>query len=135
MTADLLRRWLGDLDHVTVRPVLQVGKVEIAGAPGYAPPPRARDRRCVFPGCGVTSRACDLDHVVPYDPSATRATDGATHPDNLAPLCRRHHRLKTRGRWHYVRARDGSYRWTSPRGLSYDVNAAGTRHPSDTPAA
>ena|GEM_PF-2490787 len=28
---------------------------------------RARNVRCVFPGCGRQARACDLDHTVPYD--------------------------------------------------------------------
>lgn len=90
-----------------------------------------RDPSCVFPGCAVGSRGCDLDHVVPYDPVATSPGDGATHPDNLAPLCRRHHRVKTHGRWHYVRRRDGTYAWTDPGGRTYVVDATGSRHQPD----
>ena len=138
-TRDLLRAWLGDLDLVTVRPVLRVpldGFAETA-ASGYSPPPLMReqvllrDPTCVFPGCAVRSRGCDLDHVVPYDPVAMSPADGATHPDNLAPLCRRHHRVKTHGRWHYVRRRDGTYTWTDPGGRAYVVDSTGTRHPPD----
>jgi hypothetical protein len=138
-TRDLLRAWLGDLDRVTVRPVLRVpfeGSAETS-ATGYAPSPRMReqvvlrDPTCVFPGCTVLSRSCDLDHVVPYDPDSTSPGEGATHADNLAPLCRRHHRVKTHGRWRYLRRRDGTFAWTDPGGRAYVVDAAGTRHPPD----
>ena len=55
---------------------------------------------------------------------------GQTRPDNLAPLCRRHHRAKTHFGWSYVRNRDGTYTWTGPRGHRYTVDARGvvTRH-------
>jgi hypothetical protein len=36
-------------------------------------------------------------------------------------LCRHHHRAKTHGGWRYRRRLDGSYRWTSPSGRTYDV--------------
>lgn len=133
LTPELLAHWLEGLDHVSVRPVLHMAGIAAAPADGYAPPPRMReqvrlrDRTCVFPGCQVPSRRCDLDHVVPYDPAATRPSAGATHPDNLAPLCRRHHRLKTHGRWRYERLAGGGYQWTSPRGIGYPVDAVGTR--------
>ncbi len=53
---------------------------------------RARDGRCRFPGCHVTARSCDLDHVTPWPAGPTTAT-------NLACLCRRHHRTKQRPGW------------------------------------
>ena len=49
---------------------------------------RTRDGTCRFPGCGRRATTCDLDHTVPWNP------DGHTRHDNLAHLCRRHHRLK-----------------------------------------
>ncbi|MEP6852147.1 MAG: DUF222 domain-containing protein [bacterium] len=72
----------------------------------------ARDRTCAFPGCAVPARICDLDHIEPYGL-------GPTAPDNLAPLCRRHHRAKTRQGFSYRRERDGSHRWTMPSGHHY----------------
>ncbi len=30
-----------------------------------------RDATCVFPGCARDSRACDLDHINPYQPLTT----------------------------------------------------------------
>jgi hypothetical protein len=48
--------------------------------------------------------------------------------DNLAPLCRRHHRAKTHKGWSYRRLPDGSYRWKDPFGHTYLVNRDGTRY-------
>jgi hypothetical protein len=49
---------------------------------------RVRDGGCRFPGCGRRATGCDLDHSQPWWP------DGQTRHDNLAHLCRKHHRLK-----------------------------------------
>ena len=54
----------------------------------------ARDRHCRFPGCLVTAVHCDTDHTKAWEPG------GATCPCNMAPLCRRHHRLKQAQGWH-----------------------------------
>ncbi len=133
----------------------------------YAPPEsmaelvRLRDQRCVFPDCQNPARAADLDHITNHDPHAdpdawnrcraetrgTGASDGdeavpvpvtgLTHPDNLAPLCRHHHRVKTHSGWRYQRLPDGSYHWTGPHAQTYLVTPGrhgGTRHP-DTDSA
>ena len=68
--------------------------------------------------CRTHAHHCDLDHIVAYDEDGP---PGQTHPANLAPLCRRHHRAKTAQRWHYRRMDDGSYAWTSPHGDRYLV--------------
>jgi hypothetical protein len=75
-----------------------------------------RDLTCTFPGCRVPAQACDLDHVVPYDPLDP---DGRTAPDNLGPDCRHHHRIKHRPGWSVARDPDGSLRWTTPSGRRY----------------
>ncbi|MGB5151201.1 MAG: DUF222 domain-containing protein, partial [Mycobacterium sp.] len=49
---------------------------------------RMRAMTCSFPGCHRPAHRCDLDHVIPWPA-------GATHPGNLAPLCREHHLVKT----------------------------------------
>lgn len=74
----------------------------------------ARNRRCVFLGCGMPARRCDLDHTVPWP-------DGPTHPGNLGPLCRRHHRLKHHDGVRLEQLRPGRFRWTMPTGHSYDT--------------
>lgn len=112
ITSDLLKTWL-DRTRVTVTPVLDLADAQ--WSPRHDPPPRMREqvvlrhRGCVFPYCGRDARSADLDHVEPWDPDHPRdpavpgdPTDpSGTTPDNLAPLCRRHHRAKTHGRWRY----------------------------------
>ncbi len=83
-----------------------------------------RDAHCVFPGCRRDSRACDLDHITEYLPLEDGGPPGQTHPGNLAPLCRTHHRVKTHTTWHYKRLDHGHYVWTSPTGHQYTVTSA-----------
>ena len=73
---------------------------------------RSRWPRCVFPGCRMPARACDLDHTHPW------ADGGSTCEHNLVPLCRHHHRLRHRG-WRYRRHADHTITWTSPLGRIY----------------
>ena len=61
----------------------------------------ARDGTCRFPGCPRPAELCDLDHGVAWDDG------GGTDRDNLGPLCRRHHRLKTHTGWQLKRSPDG----------------------------
>ena len=79
-----------------------------------------RDRTCVFPFCTRAARKCDHDHGVPHN------KDGPTCSCNIAPLCRRHHRLKTHAPWSYEHLEPGSYVWTSPHGYQYLVDHTGT---------
>ena len=60
---------------------------------------------------------------MPYDDTGP---PGQTSPENLAPLCRRHHRGKTARHWRYQRNADGSYTWHLPLGRSYRVTPTGT---------
>ncbi|MGN6160796.1 MAG: HNH endonuclease signature motif containing protein, partial [Marmoricola sp.] len=111
VSTDLLGEWLSG-STVIVRPVLDLARADTV--PDHDPPAWMRelviqrDAHCVFPGCARDSRACDLDHIEPYD------TGGPTTPTNLAPLCRRHHRAKTHADYHYQRHPDGTYQWTFP---------------------
>ncbi|MQA78986.1 MAG: hypothetical protein GEV10_11010 [Streptosporangiales bacterium] len=82
---------------------------------------RARDVRCVFPGCRRRAKTCDLDHTIRWEHG------GATAAKNLHPLCRRHHRWKDDDdiTWRLRSNDDGTSTWTSPTGRSY------LRHPHD----
>jgi hypothetical protein len=121
---DVLRSWLAET-RLVVKPVLDMSRTDAVDQ--HDPPAwmadlvRLRDTHCVFPGCHRTSRGCDLDHIEPYVPPDDGGPPGQTRPDNLAPLCRHHHRAKTHGAWSYVRLRDGSYRWTTPSGHTHLV--------------
>ena len=131
-TTDLITSWaaawLGPDTKITLRPVLDLTDPDtIPAVDGHDPPQqmawyvRLRDPHCVFPGCTRPSHRCDLDHIDPYLPLDEGGPPGQTHPDNLAPLCRKHHRAKTPGRWHYRRLPDGSHHWTTPTGRTIDV--------------
>ena len=135
LAAEQVRAWCGRPDvSVVVKPVIDLH--QHLETDGYRPTERirdhviARDRTCVFPWCGRNARACDLDHVIPFDHDAP--ADGRTHPgptstDNLAPLCRRHHRLKTHGRWSYTMTQPGVFVWTSPHGHTFRRDHTGSR--------
>ena len=75
---------------------------------------RSRWPRCVFPGCRMPARECDLDHTRPW------AKGGTTSEHNLVPLCRHHHQLRHRG-WTYARDDDHTITWTSPLGWTYTI--------------
>ena len=110
-----IKDWVGH-SQVTIQPVLHTDRddaVDPHDPPGWMRDlVILRDPRCVFPHCQRDSRACDLDHTTPYD---EHGPPGQTNPAGLAPLCRRHHRAKTSGRWRYRRLPDGTYAWTGPR--------------------
>jgi hypothetical protein len=72
----------------------------------------AKARTCVFPGCRMPARECDIDHNQAWNDG------GATTECNLAPLCRHHHTIKHRG-WTLTQPKPGSYTWTSPLGHTY----------------
>ncbi len=133
VSSDLLETWLAGT-RLIVRPVLDLRRADAVDAhdpPGWmADLVRLRDRLCVFPGCRRASRACDLDHILEYVPPDDGGPPGQTHPENLAPLCRRHHRAKTHTTWRYRRLPDGSYRWSSPTGRTYTVVPAPTSRPT-----
>ena len=120
-TTAKIRDWLGHT-KATIQPVLRMDRTDAVDP--HDPPTWMRDLvilrdpQCVFPHCQRDSRACDLDHIVPYDDTGP---PGQTRPDNLAPLCRRHHRAKTSSRWQYRRLPDGRYEWTGPGGTSHAV--------------
>ncbi|WP_370671572.1 HNH endonuclease signature motif containing protein [Actinomadura chibensis] len=90
------------------------------GHPGYRAPAalrreiQARHSTCVFPTCNQPSHRCDLDHTTPWRP-------GITCRCNLAPLCRRHHRLKQTRGWKLHQLWPGLLIWVTPAGAWYIV--------------
>ena len=125
-----VRRWCGSRPggprvQVVVKPVIDLR--EHLESDAYEIPDRLReqvalrDQRCVFPWCTRPARACDCDHAVAHD------RGGSTCSCNVAPLCRRHHRLKTHAAWSYTPLEPGTYVWISPHGYSYLVDHTGTR--------
>lgn len=71
---------------------------------------RVRDQTCRFPGCARRAARCDLDHTDDW------ASGGRTAFDNLAHLCRAHHRLKLETSWSVRHRGGGALEWRSPAG-------------------
>ncbi|MEO6205197.1 MAG: DUF222 domain-containing protein [Mycobacteriales bacterium] len=84
---------------------------------GYVFSPRlrrflqARDRTCIYPGCGRPARCCDKDHRNPWPRGSTSAANGQC-------LCRHHHRAK-QAVFTVTLEPDGSYRWTTRGGWHF----------------
>ena len=87
---------------------------------------KTRDRRCRFPGCTISAVFCDIDHVTPWP-------HGPTHDTNLLSLCRRHHRIKQRLRWHLTLTPDGIATWTDPTGRVRTTHPTNALHTSVLP--
>jgi len=124
VTADTVRDWCGRPDtQIVVKPVIDLN--DRVDTRAYEVPDRIAERvalgdqTCVFPWCQRPARRCDIDHVVPHP-------RGPTATDNLAALCRRHHRLKTLGGWTYTMLAPGEYLWRSPHGFHFLRDHTGT---------
>lgn len=125
LTIRTIKEWLGT-SRFTLQPVLRMDRCD---AVDQHDPPEwmrelviLRDGECAFPWCHRDARDCDLDHIEAFVEMDDGGPPGQTRPDNLAPLCRRHHRAKTHFGWSYVRNSDGTYTWTSPHGPQFLVD-------------
>ena len=144
LTADTVREWLAVPGaNIVVKPVIDLHDQVAVDA--YEIPDRISTRvklkrtTCVFPHCTRTSARVDLDHIEEYVPPDQGGPPGQTSTQNLAPLCRRHHRAKTHpspvsssqagsttGAWDYQQLTPTTWLWTSPGGLRFLVHPDGT---------
>jgi hypothetical protein len=92
--------------------------------PGYRPSARLRhlveirQPTCSHPGCRRPAAGCDLDHTMAYH------RGGRTCLCNLAPLGRRHHRVKQARGWALEQTSPGVLTWSTPTGRRYTVTSA-----------
>ncbi|WP_148574469.1 HNH endonuclease signature motif containing protein [Nocardioides caldifontis] len=110
--AAAVRQWLAGLApgaQVTVTPVVDLAERISVDAHEAPPILRAQidhlDTGCVFPWCGRQGRY-DLDHITEYADPADGGPPGQTNSQNLAKLCRYHHRVKTHTAWAYLQEPD-----------------------------
>ena len=80
-----------------------------------------RHATCTSPVCRRPAAQCDFEHNVPYE------AGGRTCLCNTGPKCRYDHRLKQQPGWKVDQLPDGTFRWTTPAGRSYDTEP--TRYP------
>jgi hypothetical protein len=98
------------------------GRLLDYGQTTYTVPPDLADYliaanvRSASPHSSVPAEGCDMEHNTPHQQG------GATDRINTTPVERRWHRAKTHGRWSYVKQRDGTLIWTSPTGLTAQVD-------------
>ena len=82
---------------------------------------QVRHATCTSPICRRPAAQCDHEHNTPYE------AGGRTCLCNTGPKCRHDHRLKQHPRWTVEQLPDGTFRWTTPAGRSYDTEP--TRYP------
>ena len=82
---------------------------------------QVRHATCTSPVCRRPASQCDFEHNTPYD------AGGRTCLCNGGPKCRHDHRLKQQPGWTVDQLPDGTFRWTTPAGRSYDTEP--TRYP------
>jgi hypothetical protein len=82
---------------------------------------QVRHATCTSPVCRRPAAQCDFEHNTPYE------TGGKTCLCNGGPKCRHDHRLKQQPGWKVDQLPDGTFRWTTPAGRSYDTEP--TRYP------
>lgn len=120
VTAEIARKTvMENIDGEWVFAVTDNGKVVATGTLARRPT-EAQQRRifadyptCIFPGCRMPARNCDLDHRKPV------SQGGPTHNDNVGPLCRHHHMGRHHAPWLLARKPNGDHTWTSPLGHDY----------------
>src|SRR6187549_3829500 len=109
--------WMRVLTHPETGVVLSVGRTQ------YSPPAslrrlaKWRADRCMGPGCGMPASRCEVDHTIAWEHG------GDTALENLAPLCKGHHKVKHHGGWQLQQIPEsgGAVEWTSPAGRRYVV--------------
>ncbi len=132
VSAQYVRDFLGPTSRFTIKPVIDLAGQ--AAVDAYEVPDRLREAvhlrtpADVFPYASNTSRRMDLDHTRPYRHTASA---GQTGMDNLGPLGRFHHRVRTHGNWAVEQPFPGIYLWRAPHGSIYLVDHTGTRKVTD----
>ncbi|MCW2944038.1 MAG: endonuclease [Actinoallomurus sp.] len=125
-TGQTLTDIAGQADETTYQCGTEIGRAAASGSPqpaesNYRPSGtlrhliETRDRTCRFPGCRRPAPRCDLDHTRPFHDG------GPTCACNLAPLCRKHHRLKQTQGWKLTQPLPGQLIWVTPSGSRYPV--------------
>ena len=128
LLADQLTELIG-YGPYTVKPVIDLN--DAVSVDAYEIPDRIRERVKLthpvelFPfGTHETRPTMDLDHIQPYDPLGP---PGQTSTQNLAPLGRFGHRVKTHAHgWNVRRLDHKTLEWTTPHGFRFHVDPTGT---------
>ena len=80
-----------------------------------------RHATCTSPICRRPAAQADFEHNTPHE------IGGRTCLCNGGPKCRHDHRLKQHPKWKVDQLSDGTFRWTTPAGRTYETEP--TRYP------
>jgi len=108
------------LTHPETGVIMSVGREQYAVPADLKRWLQMRDGTCRFVGCNRAAIRCDIDHTEAW------AEGGCTDADNLAHLCRKHHRMKHETGWEVTNLGDGTLTWRSPAGRMYSTEPAVT---------
>jgi hypothetical protein len=92
------------------------------GTDTYTAPPDladyliAQNITSAAPHATIAAHLCDMEHNTPHHHG------GPTNPINVTPVERRWHRPKTHKNWTYLKHPDNTITWTSPTGLTCQIN-------------
>jgi hypothetical protein len=109
---DIVRAALAGLPHTLGGPLsepLDVGRASRVATPAQRRALAARDGGCLFPGCDTPPIWCEPHHWLIH-----WLDGGETNLDNLALLCRRHHRFVHEGGWGMSQDHQGAFIFTPP---------------------
>jgi hypothetical protein len=130
ITVGQVREFLGH-HRVSVRPVLDLRDQVPVDA--YEVPEAMREAvrlarpASVFPWSHTESRRVDLDHTISFLPVEEGGPPGQTRIENLGPMVRFAHRIKTHGRgWRHHQPVPGVYLWRTPHGYWVRVDHTGS---------
>ena len=119
----LIRQFLAQLG-ITLESIAKTCCDHHDAEPGYTPSRKlrhkihARSPTCSYWGCRRPAAQCDDDHTIAWQ------SGGLTCECNLAPLCRRHHRMKQRQGWRLEQPSPGVLKWRTPGGRTYITTPA-----------
>jgi len=109
--------WVRILTHPVTGTVLDVDRTTYRVPNALRRWLGVRDPVCIAPGCLRLARDCDIDHRQDWQ------FGGITADSNLAPLCERHHVVKTKSRMTLYRDETtGARWWVTPTHLTVPVD-------------
>jgi len=120
---ELIRQFLTRLG-ITPDPIAVTSCDHHDAEPGYTPSRKlrhkihARTPTCSYWGCRRPAQQCDDDHTIAWD------SGGLSCECNIAPLCRRHHRMKQRECWTLTQPEPGIMIWEAPSRRRYVTTPA-----------
>jgi hypothetical protein len=96
--------------------LLDYGKTTYLAPPDLADYLIAKNITSATPHSNIDARTTDIEHNIPHH------HDGPTNPINTTPIDRRWHRAKTHANWTYEKHNNGTITWTSPTGLTCQID-------------